>query len=130
MSGIEFLRTVAVYVADQDRSIRFFTEQLGFEVKSDVAMGPGRWVQVAPPGAQTHVVLFPREMMPGWAEQKASIVFKCADTGKAAEEMKAKGVKFVMEPTRMIWGTFASFEDVDGNQFFLVDAPQPRDGAD
>jgi len=125
MSAIEFVRTVAIYVADQERSIRFFTEQLGFEVKVDVEMGPGRWIQVAPPGAETHLVLFPRVMMPNWSEQKASIVFKCEDTGKASEELKAKGVKFVMEPTRMIWGTFASFEDLDGNQFFLVDAPQP-----
>jgi lactoylglutathione lyase len=125
MSGIEFVRTVAVYVTDIERSIRFFTEQLGFELKLDAPMGPGRWVQVAPPGAQTHVVLFPRAMMPNWSEQKASIVFKCADILKTNEELKAKGVTFALEPTKMAWGTFASFEDMDGNTFFLVDAPQP-----
>jgi predicted enzyme related to lactoylglutathione lyase len=116
MSEIEFVRTVAIYVADQERSIRFFTEDLGFEIKSDVTMGPaGRWVQIAPPGAQTQLVIMPRAMMPNWAEQKASIVFKCGDTDRATEELKAKGVKFVMEPTKMFWGTFASFEDIDGN---------------
>ncbi|MGO9007301.1 MAG: VOC family protein [Beijerinckiaceae bacterium] len=126
MSEIEFVRTVAIYVADQERSIRFFTEVLGLEVKSDIAMGPGgRWVQVAPPGAQTQLVIFPRAMMPNWSELKASIVFKCADTHRATEELKAKGVKFVMDPTKMLWGTFATFEDIDGNQFFLVDTPQP-----
>jgi lactoylglutathione lyase len=125
MSVIEFARSIAVYVADQDRSVAFYSEQLGFEVKADVQMGVGgRWVQVAPPGAQTHLVLYPRAMMPNWAELKASIVFKCADTYQANEELKAKGVKFVMEPTKVLWGTFASFEDLDGNQFFLVDTPQ------
>lgn len=126
MSEIEFVRTVAIYVADQEKSIRFLTEDLGFEIKSDVAMGPaGRWVQVAPAGAQTHLVIFPRSMMPGWAEQKASLVFKCADTHRATAALKAKGVKFVMDPTQMLWGTFASFEDLDGNRFFLVDTEQP-----
>jgi lactoylglutathione lyase len=125
MSVIEFARTIAVYVADQDLSLSFYTEQLGFEVKADVQMGVGgRWVQVAPPGAQTHLVLYPRAMMPNWAELRPSVVFKCADTYQATEELKAKGVKFVMEPTKMPWGTFASFEDPDGNQFFLADTQQ------
>jgi lactoylglutathione lyase len=125
MSVIEFARTIAVSVADQDSAILFYTGQLGFEVKVDVQMeGGGRWVQVAPPGAQTHLVLHSRAMVPNWAALKASIVFKCADTNQTAEELKAKGVKFIMEPTKMPWGTFAGFEDPDGNQFFLVDTPQ------
>jgi|SRR5437660_5219322 len=124
MSVIEYARTVAVYVADQERALRFFTEQLGFELKADRPMGPDtRWIEVAPPGAQSHLVIYPRALMKDWAERKASIVFKCADTKAAAAELEARNVRIVMPPTDMPWGTFASFEDPDGNQFLLADTP-------
>jgi catechol 2,3-dioxygenase-like lactoylglutathione lyase family enzyme len=49
---------VAVPVADQDRSLRFYVETLGFEVRLDVPMGDGgRWLQVAPPGGRVPVAL-------------------------------------------------------------------------
>jgi catechol 2,3-dioxygenase-like lactoylglutathione lyase family enzyme len=49
---------VAVPVSDQDRSVRFYTERLGFEVRLDVPMGDGgRWVQVAPQGGRVNVAL-------------------------------------------------------------------------
>ena len=50
--------TVAVTVSDQARSVRFYVERLGFEVRLDVPMGDGgRWVQVAPPGGRVPVSL-------------------------------------------------------------------------
>ena len=49
---------VAVPVSDQERSVRFFMEHLGFELRLDVPMGDGgRWVQVAPPGGRVPVSL-------------------------------------------------------------------------
>jgi catechol 2,3-dioxygenase-like lactoylglutathione lyase family enzyme len=49
---------VAVPVSDQDRSVRFYVERLGFEVRLDVPMAEGgRWVQVAPPGGRVPVAL-------------------------------------------------------------------------
>ena len=51
---ITHVETVAVYVADQDRALRFYVDQLGFELRKDVTMGPDdgapRWIEVAPPG--------------------------------------------------------------------------------
>jgi predicted enzyme related to lactoylglutathione lyase len=50
--------TVAVPVSDQERSVRFYIERLGFEVRLDVPMGDGgRWVQVAPRGGRVPVSL-------------------------------------------------------------------------
>ena len=50
--------TVAVTVSDQARSVRFYVERLGFEVRLDVPMGDGgRWVQVAPPGGRVPLAL-------------------------------------------------------------------------
>jgi catechol 2,3-dioxygenase-like lactoylglutathione lyase family enzyme len=49
---------VAVPVSDQERSVRFYVERLGFEVRLDVPMGDsGRWVQVAAPGGRVPVAL-------------------------------------------------------------------------
>jgi lactoylglutathione lyase len=127
VSVIEFARTIAVYVEDQNRALRFFTDQLGFELKEDRPLGSdSRWIEVAPPGAQSHLVIYPRALMKDWAERKASIVFKCANTKAAAAELEAKNVRIVMPPTDMPWGTFASFEDPDGNQFLLADTPSPQ----
>ena len=50
--------SVAVPVSDQERSVRFYIEHLGFELRLDVPMGDGgRWVQVAPPGGRVPVSL-------------------------------------------------------------------------
>ena len=49
---------VAVPVADQERALRFYVEQLGFEVRLDVPLGEGgRWLQVAPPGGRVPLAL-------------------------------------------------------------------------
>lgn len=44
---------VTLPVTDQDRALRFYRDVLGFEVTADLDMPPGRWLQVAPKGAQT-----------------------------------------------------------------------------
>src|SRR5579859_4239857 len=49
---------VAIPVADQERALRFYVDQLGFEVRRDVPMGEGgRWLQVAPSQGQVPVAL-------------------------------------------------------------------------
>ncbi|MGZ5383364.1 MAG: VOC family protein, partial [Acidimicrobiia bacterium] len=58
---ITHIETVAVYASDQHRATSFFVDQLGFELRKDTPMGPTegdpRWIEVAPPGAQTVLVL-------------------------------------------------------------------------
>ena len=49
-------------VADQDAAIAFYTEKLGFELRSDTAFGENgenRWVEVAPPGSTARLALNP-----------------------------------------------------------------------
>ena len=115
------IKTVGVYVEDQDRAVAFYVEKLGFEVRRRLPMGPNaRWVEVAPPGALTCLVLYPRAMMANWAELKPSIVFHCPDVEAACRKLESAGVRVTMPPTPLPWGKFAKFADPDGNEFGLT----------
>ncbi|MEH7332377.1 VOC family protein [Neobacillus drentensis] len=117
---ISNIATVAVYVDDQQKAKEFWTEKVGFEVKAEFPMGPNAfWLEVAPANAQSHLVLYPKAMMPGHDSMKASIVFNCEDVMGTYEKMKANGVVFKDEPKEMQWGTFVHFSDEDGNEFLL-----------
>jgi len=51
--------TITVQVTDQDKALAFYTQKLGFEKRSDQPMGPDqRWIEVAPQGAQTRILLY------------------------------------------------------------------------
>jgi lactoylglutathione lyase len=127
---IEHVKTVAVYVEDQERALDFYTRTLGFELRSDVPLGPrGRWLEVAPPGAQTGLVLYPRALMANWRELKPSFVFRCDDVRATCQQFAANGVRITGPPTEMAWGTFAKFADPDGNEFLLT-TPRPTGQGD
>ncbi len=116
------IKTVAIYVADQEVAERFYTEQLGFEVRRRQAMGAdASWLEMAPPGGESRVVLYPRSLMKDWAERKPSIVFGCEDVAAEHRTLSERGVVFTQEPAPMPWGTFAAFRDPDGNEFLLAE---------
>lgn len=121
---IKYIKTVAVYIADQSKAIVFYTDKLGLEVRRREAMGPqGEWIELAPKGGQSCLVLYPRAMMPDWETRRPSIVFQCADTEQTYREMVDRGVEFLQPPQRMPWGVFAQFTDPDGNEFLLHSPP-------
>ena len=114
------IATVAVYVDDQARAKKFWTEKVGFEVVAERPMGPNVfWLEVAPPNANSRLVLYPKSMMKGYENKQASIVFECDDVRETYEKMKENGVPFKQELTEMQWGTFALFADEDGNEFLI-----------
>jgi predicted enzyme related to lactoylglutathione lyase len=83
-------------------------------------MGPqASWIEVGPENAETRLVLYPKSMMPNWAELKPSIVFFCEDIEGTCERFRQNGVEITEGPTRMSWGTYAKFRDPDGNEFLL-----------
>ena len=79
----------------------------------------GEWLEVAPQGANSRLVIYPKSLMPNWQELKPSIVFECDDIQRTYESLKNKGVEFTEGPTKMAWGTYANFRDTDGNEFLL-----------
>ena len=115
------IKTVGIYVEDQERAVEFYTQKLGFELRRSIPMGPGaNWVEVAPQGAESALVLFPKSIMTTWAEMKPSVVFHCADIEATCQRLESAGVQITMQPTPMGWGTFAKFVDLDGNEFGLT----------
>jgi catechol 2,3-dioxygenase-like lactoylglutathione lyase family enzyme len=97
--GIKF---ACVPVRDQDQSLKFFTEKLGFRVMTDQPFGKQRWIELGIPGADSQIVLFTPD-----------------DVFATAKVLKSKGVEFELEPKKESWGTTSVFKDVDGNQFVL-----------
>jgi lactoylglutathione lyase len=77
---IKWIATQAVYVSDQGAAEEFWKNKVGFEVIATRGMGNGlRWLEVAPPGAQSRLVLYPKSLMKDWNERQPSIVFECDD---------------------------------------------------
>ena len=116
---IDHVQIVHVPVSDQDRARAFYADLLGFEVRADMEMGPhGRWLQVAPAGAQTSLALVPGEdPMP--AGSLRGLVFQTADVAGQVERLRAGGVTFPTGVEEMPWATVARFADPDGNQLAL-----------
>jgi serine phosphatase RsbU (regulator of sigma subunit)/predicted enzyme related to lactoylglutathione lyase len=114
-----------VFVRDQDRSLRFYLDQLGFSLVADNRFeGGGRWVAVAPPDGNAILSLVAPS--PGSEEYEligraGQIVFITEDVNAVYEEWLKRGVRFHHPPQTPIWGgIFTGFEDVDGNTFALV----------
>jgi predicted enzyme related to lactoylglutathione lyase len=117
---IKQIKFVGVPTGDQDRALKFWTEQMGFRVATDQPMGPGqRWIELSIPGAETGLVLFTPE---GHEDRIGSFFngsFACDDVDYTYRQLKAKGVEFEGEPQKQPWGTYVKFKDPDGNTFVL-----------
>lgn len=125
-SQVPYLRIlfVTIYVRDVDRSIRFYADQLGFNLLFDSPVGNGRFVVVGPPDGSAMICLAP--MPPGTNEtlsRTAPIVFLTENVMAKYEEWHARGVQFQEPPHKPVWGgLFASLEDLDGNSLKLVES--------
>ncbi|MDX6379985.1 MAG: hypothetical protein QOI57_1009 [Rubrobacteraceae bacterium] len=114
--------TVGIYVSDQDRALDFYTNKLGFEKLVDEPMGGGsRWIEVAPRGAETHLVLFTPPGQEDRIGTFSNVVFSCEDIESTHEELRNRGVEFTEEPSEQPWGLWAQFKDQDGNEFGLIE---------
>jgi lactoylglutathione lyase len=114
-------RSVGLYVKDQDRALDFFVNRLGFHKLVDHPMGPeGRWIEVAPPGAQTVFVLFTPTDQTDRIGTFSNVVFACDDIHKTHRELSEKAVEFVDAPADLGWGLWATFKDPDGNVYGLT----------
>ena len=121
----------SVSIKDLGKALKFYTEVLGFVKKEDVPLGGGaRWVTVVSPNEQngTELLLEPNADYPAMKALKESLVkdnipftmFGVDDVQKEYERLKALGVEFKMEPTKMGPVTIAIFDDTCGNLIQIV----------
>jgi catechol 2,3-dioxygenase-like lactoylglutathione lyase family enzyme len=120
MSAVTRVGTVIVPVSDQDRALEFYVGMLGFEKRIDAAYGPGeRWVEVAPPGAETTIALVPPTGAPGGIE----VSLATGDAAADHAELRASGVEADADLIRMGEGVppMFTFRDPDGNRLRVVE---------
>ena len=114
--AVTTVRTVTVFVADQDRARDFYVDALGLEVTTDQTFGENRWLEVGAPGGTTLVLHTPFPGMSAGGGQ--GILFASSDLDADVERLRAAGV-VVDGPNEMPWGRQATFSDPDGNGYIL-----------
>jgi catechol 2,3-dioxygenase-like lactoylglutathione lyase family enzyme len=131
MPHITQMTTVLVPVADQERSLEFFTGTLGFAKAVDFSYEPnGRWLEVEPPGGGTRLSLVRSDA----AGVETGVVYDCADVEAQhaalddlglAERLIRRGDEPMRWSGSMLAGipTMAVFRDPDGNSYLLVQQP-------
>jgi serine phosphatase RsbU (regulator of sigma subunit)/predicted enzyme related to lactoylglutathione lyase len=119
------LLCVNIFVRNQDRSLQFYVEQLGFKVVVDENYETGgRWVAVAPPDGNVVLAL----ITPKRNSEEYKLIGRCRYAVLVTEDVPAKydewrknGVRFHHPPQMTLWGgIFTRFEDLDGNAFVLA----------
>jgi predicted enzyme related to lactoylglutathione lyase len=114
------IKLTSVYVDDQEKALRFYTEVLGFVKKADFSQGPFRWLTVAPDGTELQLAL--NENPAAKAYQQAmfqqgqpAAMFYTDDVQADYERMKARGAEFTMPPTDVTASKIAMLKDTCGN---------------
>jgi catechol 2,3-dioxygenase-like lactoylglutathione lyase family enzyme len=116
---IRGLKFASIPVKDQEKSLKFYTEKLGFQILTDQAFDNQRWIELGIPGAETGISLFTPPGHESRVGQFQGLSFWSDNVKKTYEKMSALGVEFVQPPKSESWGTSAIFKDIDGNQFVL-----------
>ena len=118
------IKLTSVYVDDQDRALRFYTEVVGFVKKADYTNGPYRWLTVAsadePEGTELQLAL--NNDPADRAHQQAKLqqnqpaaMFFTDDVQADYERLKANGAEFPMPPTDVTASKIAMVNDTCGN---------------
>ena len=118
------IKLMTVYVDDQDKALRFYTEVLGFAKKTDFSQGPYRWLTLAsaeePNGAELQLE---RNNNPAakafqqarFQQGQPAAMFYTDDVQRDYERMTAAGGQFTMPPTKVTGSTIAMVNDTCGN---------------
>ncbi len=123
------IKVTSVYVDDQDKALRFYTEVLGFVKKADFSQGPFRWLTVAsseePDGTELQLALNDNPTAKAYQQAifqqgQPAAMFYTADVKGDYERIKARGAEFTMPPTNVTASTIAMLNDTCGNLIQLT----------
>jgi predicted enzyme related to lactoylglutathione lyase len=118
------IKLTSVYVDDQEKALRFYTDVLGFVKKADFSQGPFRWLTVASPenpdGTELQLALNDNPVAKAYQQAmfkqgQPAAMFFTDDVQTEYERMKARGAEFTMPPTDVTASKIAMLNDTSGN---------------
>ena len=123
------IKLISLYVDDQNKALRFYTEVLGFVKKTDFSQGPYRWLTVAsseePEGTELQLALNNNPAAKTYQQAifqqgQPAAMFYTDNIKDDYERIKAHGAEFTMPPTDVTASTIAMLNDTCGNLIQLV----------
>ena len=127
------IRLTSVYVDDQEKALRFYTEVMGFTAKADVSNGPFRWLTVASPeeldGTELQLALNDNPAAKAYQQAifqqgQPAAMFYTDDVTAEYERIKARGAEFTMPPTAVTGSTIDMLNDTCGNLIQITQLPR------
>jgi predicted enzyme related to lactoylglutathione lyase len=118
------IKVTTLYVDDQEKALRFYTDVLGFTKKNDFSQGPYRWLTVASPEDPNGVELqLASNGSPAakafqqatFQQNQPAMMFFTDDIKADHERIKSRGAEFTMPPTDVTGSTIAMLKDTCGN---------------
>jgi predicted enzyme related to lactoylglutathione lyase len=123
------IKLTSIYVDDQEKALRFYTEVLGFVKKADFSNGGFRWLTVASPedpdGAELQLSLNNNPAAKTYQQaifeqSQPAAMFSSDDVQADYERMKSRGAEFTMPPTGVTASKIAVVNDTCGNLIQLT----------
>ncbi len=124
------IKLTSIYVDDQEKALRFYTEVLGFTKKADVSNGPYRWLTVGSPeepeGTELQLALNDNPAAKAYQEAiseqgQPAAMFYTDDVRADYERIKDRGAEFTTPPTDVTASTIAVLNDTCGNLIQLTE---------
>ena len=118
------IKLTKVYVDDQEKALRFYTDVLGFTKKADFSNGPYRWLTVAsseePNGTELQLALNNNPAAKAYQEalfqqNQPAVMFFTDDIKGDYERIRGRGAQFTMPPKEVTGSTIAQLNDTCGN---------------
>jgi len=117
------IASTSIFVKDQQESLTFWVEKIGFEVICDIEFESNfRWVEIAPRSSNSSINLYPKSLISKKDLKPMPVIFfRTEDIYSTFNNLKEKGVTFSRNPLKSILGVHAMFKDVDGNEFLILE---------
>ena len=137
---IDTIGGIVVIVSDQQKAMEFYSQKLGFEIKTDTSFVGIRWIEVGPKDSQSTIsLMLPNvQMMSNEGVVEAAkkgigtetgIWFYSDDIQSTYEGLKNKGVE-ITSPEKQEWGGIMSkLKDQDGNSYSIISSPSSENVA-
>ena len=118
------IKVTSLYVDDQEKALRFYSEVMGFVKKADFSHGPYRWLTVASPeepdGTELQLALNSNPAAKAYQQARCqqglpAAMFYVDDVQAEYDRMKGLGANFTMSPTKVTGSTIAMLDDTCGN---------------